>query len=58
MLPMVERGSDSGSGCRKGSKKPFYVYFRILHAYTIIYLKCRVYCLGGADAPVLIYGCV
>ena len=27
------------------SKKPFYVYFRILHAYTIIYLKYRVYCL-------------
>ena len=26
------------------SKKPFYVYFRILHAYTIIYLKYRVYC--------------
>ena len=38
-------------GDRKGviqggnqSKKPFYVYFRILHAYTIIYLKYRVYC--------------
>ena len=26
------------------SKKSFYVYFRILHAYTIIYLKYRVYC--------------
>ena len=26
------------------SKKPFYVYSRILHAYTIIYLKYRVYC--------------
>ena len=27
------------------SKKPFYVYFRILHACTIIYLKYRVCCL-------------
>ena len=25
------------------SRKPFYVYFRILHAYTTIYLKYRVY---------------
>ena len=32
------------------SKKPFYVYFRILHAYTIIYLKYRVYCSGVAAA--------
>ena len=30
------------------SKKPFYVYFRILHAYTIIYLKYRVYCYWSA----------
>ena len=29
---------------RRRSKKPFYVYFRILHAYTIIYLKYKVCC--------------
>ena len=32
----------------ESSKKPFYVYFRILHAYTIIYLKYRVYCCSTA----------
>ena len=56
---------DSASASHRGaaaslldSKKPFYVHFRILHAYTIIYLKYRVYCSRGAGAPVLIYGCV
>ena len=31
------------------SKKPFYVYFRILHAYTIIYLKYRVFCCSVGE---------
>ena len=34
----------AGYGWTHRAKNPFYVYFRILHAYTIIYLKYRVYC--------------
>ena len=41
------------------SKKPFYVYFRILHAYTIIYLKYRVFCSRGCGhSRILICGAV
>ena len=49
---------------RLPSKKPFYVYFRVLHAYTIIYLKYRVYCssttpqVGHDRLHVLVLGCV
>ena len=38
VLPLPSRLS------QRLSKKTFYVYFCILHAYTIIYLKYRVYC--------------
>ena len=44
VLPRACGGRDGSPVTHNHSKKPFYVYFRILHAYTIIYLKYRVYC--------------
>ena len=41
---MIRTGVGHAAPPYGSSKKPFYVYFRILHAYTIIYLKYRVYC--------------